>query len=118
MRPLSLDSCANPLCNLLKDQTALPEGSNTRTPHPSRLTQTLLLRGLSPHTPPPLCANDANENEVPPLTCEGRPMPSDGEVDDVLTDWLGSPCCRAFVTAAAAAVGVVQHGRLRGHLVR
>ena len=37
-------------------------------------------------------------------------MPSDGEVDDVLTDWLGSPCCRAFVTATAAAVGVVQRG--------
>src|SRR6266436_6154054 len=45
--------------------------------------------------PPPLCANDANENEVPPFTCEGRPMPSDGEVDDGLTDWLGPPCCLA-----------------------
>src|SRR5882672_4582626 len=45
--------------------------------------------------PPPLCANDANENELPPSPCEGRPMPPDGEVDDGLTDWLGPPCCWA-----------------------
>ena len=42
--------CNSP-CNLLKDQTALPEGSNTRIPHPSRLTQTQLLHGPSPHAP-------------------------------------------------------------------
>ena len=45
-------------------------------------------------------------------------MPSVGEVDYVLTDLLGSPCCWAFVTAAAAAVGVLQRERLRGHLLR
>jgi hypothetical protein len=37
--------------NMMKDQTALPGGSNARTPHPSRLTQTLRLHGLSPHAP-------------------------------------------------------------------
>src|SRR5882762_8095643 len=49
--------------------------------------------------PPPLCAN---ENEVPPFTCEGRPMPSDGEVDDGLTDWLGPPCCWACCWCCSA----------------
>ena len=41
--------CRNSPCNLLKDQTALPEGSNACSPHPSRLTQNLRLHGLSPH---------------------------------------------------------------------
>src|SRR6266436_6154055 len=36
---------------MIKDQTALPEGSNARSPHPSRLTQNLRLHGLSPHSP-------------------------------------------------------------------
>jgi hypothetical protein len=40
-----------PTQNMIKDQTALPEGSNARTPHPSRLTQILRLHGLSPHAP-------------------------------------------------------------------
>ena len=40
-----------PTQNMIKDQTALPDGSNARTPHPSRLTQTLRLYGLSPHAP-------------------------------------------------------------------
>lgn len=38
-----------PIQNMIKDQTALPEGSNARTPHPSRLTQILRLHGLSLH---------------------------------------------------------------------
>jgi hypothetical protein len=40
-----------PTQNMIKDQTALPGGSNARTPHPSRLTQTLRLYGLYPHAP-------------------------------------------------------------------
>lgn len=42
---------SQPTQNMIKDPIALPGGSNTRTPHPSCLTQTLRLHGLSPHAP-------------------------------------------------------------------
>jgi hypothetical protein len=42
---------SQPTQNMIKDQTGLPGGSNARTPHPSCLTQTLQLHGLSPHAP-------------------------------------------------------------------
>ena len=45
-------------------------------------------------------------------------MPSDGEVDDRLTDWLGPHVVGHAVAVVTAAIGVVGRGRLRGHLVR
>jgi hypothetical protein len=42
---------SQPTQNMIKDPIALPVGSNARTPHPSRLTRTLRLHGLSPHAP-------------------------------------------------------------------
>jgi hypothetical protein len=71
---------SQPTQNMIEDPTALPGGC--RTPHPSRLTQTLRLHGLFPHAPTTTLR-------------ERRLMPSDGEVDDGLTDWWGHPCCWA-----------------------
>lgn len=86
---------------MIKDQTALPEGSNAHTPHPSRLTQILRLHGLSPHA----------------LTTTLRER---RERERSAIGWAPHVVGRAVavVTAAAAAVGVVQRGQLRGHLVR